>query len=110
MKKKFASSIALLFLFIKVTAQNNLPPVYAITNDTALYQVLPNEYWQMLEDKESKLSFEQVSKSTDENKFHYDNTKDSQFDYAIHAYWFRYVLKNMMNHTAKIYFGDLSGF
>jgi hypothetical protein len=58
--------IALLFLTccaLIVSAQNNLPPVFEITTDTALYDTLPNTYWQKLEDKDGKLSFDEVNKN-----------------------------------------------
>ena len=86
-------------------AQNNLPPVYEIKTDTVLTQYLDSSYWQLLEDKAGKLTFEQVIKSSIENQFHYNKTKISNTNLTKHSYWFRYILKNAMDHNAKICFG-----
>jgi signal transduction histidine kinase len=83
-------------------AQNNLPPAFEIKSDTALVDTLPNKYWQMLEDKDGKLSFEQVSKSSLASKFHYDTSKKINSD--VPFYWFRFSLKNTMDHEVKIGF------
>jgi hypothetical protein len=98
----------LLFIFVSVinTAQNNLPPVFEIKSDTGLINSLPDGFWQMLEDKEGKLSFAEVSKSPIVDKFHYNTAKDKELNLSISTYWFRYVLKNTMDHDAKICLGD----
>ena len=106
MKKLFLLIPLLLFVFINTIGQNNLPAVYEITTDTTLHTTLPDRFWQMLEDKEGKLSFEEVSKSPIAEKFHYNAAISPQYDRSIHGYWFRYVLKNTMDHVAKICLGD----
>ncbi len=109
MKKLFSLLLFICSVLI-VSAQNNLPPVYEIKSNTALINTLPNTYWQMLEDKDGKLSFEEVSKLPVTDKFHYDAAKFNELNISIHAYWFRYVLKNTMDHDAKIYLGDSDRF
>ena len=107
MKKTILIWLSFLLSIAATIAQNNLPPVFEITTDTALFNPLPNEYWQMLEDKD-KLSLEDVTKLPIANRFHFDTTKDNKFNFSIHTYWFRYRLKNVMNRDAEIGFGTNS--
>jgi signal transduction histidine kinase len=106
MKKIFFLSLLLVIVFANTNAQYNLPPVYNITTDTILRTALPEKYWQVLEDRKGKLGFEEVRKIPVTDKFHYNTEKNHQFDHSINGYWFRYVLKNAMDHDAKICFGD----
>jgi two-component system NtrC family sensor kinase len=94
----FAFSISTVF------SQNNLPPVFEITTDTALIDTLPHAYWQILEDKDGKLSFEQVNKSPVADKFHYGTAKTNKLNFSVEVYWSRYLLKNVMDHDAKVCF------
>ena len=64
------------YLAFICAAQNNLPPVYEITTDTALRLTIPDSYWQMLEDKGGRLSFEDISKSTTENRLQNNTAKE----------------------------------
>ncbi len=98
----------LLVLFLNITAQDNFPLAYEIKVDSIFYNKIPNEYWQVLEDEKGKLDYKSVSTAPVANKFHYyDYTlKRETTDYTIHCYWFRYILKNVMEHDAKICLGD----
>src|SRR4051812_24144469 len=106
----------IIFLFLlqllsltKSFAQNDLPPVYEITTDTANYYTIPQSNWQTLKDKEAKLNFKQVSTAPITTNFQYSKDNMLSWDKTIRSYWFRFVLKNAMNHTAKICLGDSSG-
>jgi len=105
MKKIVLICLAFLFSIATTTAQNNLPPVFEITADTALLDTLPNTYWQLLEDKEQKLRFEEIKKSTVAKRFHYDTT--GKINYDIHTYWFRFSIRNVTNHEVKIGFYNI---
>src|SRR6516162_7132388 len=100
--KRCFELLLLLCSSVIAIAQNNLPPVYEIKTDTAVYTALPNSYWQILEDKDGKYSFDDVRKQPVANRFHYYTSKSDQQDYSIHSYWFRYALKNTTDHDAKI--------
>jgi signal transduction histidine kinase len=102
--KRFFGLLMFLCSSVIAIAQNNLPPVFEIRSDTALVDTLPNKYWQMLEDKNGSLAFEQVSKSSLTNKFHYDTSK--KINYDVPFYWFRFSLKNTMDHKIEIGFND----
>src|SRR5262245_43271281 len=91
-----------LFFSIDLSAQNNLPPAYEITTDSFSKRELDKQYWQILEDPKNELTIEQVSRSAHTNNFHLDSTKDSKINLSINTYWFRYRLKNVMGHNAKI--------
>src|SRR6266516_1603839 len=104
MKKIFLLGSLMLFVFTNAISQNSLPPVYEITTDTLLNNILPDPYWQVLEDNSGKLSFEEVSKVPLTEKFHYSTGKKLLCDRSHRGYWFRYVLKNQMDHIAKICF------
>ena len=100
--------IALFFLIglstfaLKVNGQNNLPPVYEIKSDTALYTNIDDKYWQLLEDPSGKLTIDQVSGSAYDAKFHINNTKQKGYNYDVTTYWLRYRFKNITNHPIKI--------
>ena len=64
MKKLFAFSL-FVCLVSMAFGQNNLPPVFEITTDTATNIVLDDAYRQMLEDPEGKWTIDQVSQSPD---------------------------------------------
>jgi two-component system, NtrC family, sensor kinase len=94
-----------LFLFIsEIHGQANMPPVYEIASDTTFSTEIPIGYWKMLEDKQGKLVLDQVIKSPVADDFHFNQSKDNQFNYAVHTYWFCYRLRNAMNYNAEISF------
>ena len=70
------------YLAFICAAQNNLPPVYEITTDSALRVTIPDSYWQMLEDKGGRLSFEDVSKSPTKNRCQ-NNTANEKIDSKV---------------------------
>ncbi|HYJ63026.1 MAG TPA: 7TM-DISM domain-containing protein, partial [Parafilimonas sp.] len=96
--------IVFVFLFFIGYAQSDLPPVYEIKTDTALFQTLDNSYYQLLEDSTNKLTIQQVMQKPVEDKFRYSKSSTNAFDFRIHTYWFRYTLKNMLARDAKISF------
>ncbi|MEO7043931.1 MAG: 7TM-DISM domain-containing protein, partial [Ferruginibacter sp.] len=102
MKKASILLCALLFLFIKTMAQNNLPPVYEIKSDTAYEQDLDSAYWQVLEDKPGTLKIDEVSNQPLAGKFEGIASKIKSLDITIHTYWFRYRLKNTTNKEINI--------
>src|SRR5262245_48442155 len=102
MNKAFWLLFLFSFLFVKTFAQNNLPPVYEITTDSVAYYTIPNTQWQALEDKNGKLTFEQVRTAPVATNFYYSKDTTLLTDKTVRCYWIRYVLKNTMNHPAKI--------
>jgi two-component system, NtrC family, sensor kinase len=104
MKKHFVPLISLCLFIIKANGQTNLPPVYNIINDTVLHTEIPTGYWKMLEDKEGKLTFQQLIQSPIVDEFHFNQSSVNQFNYAIHAYWFCYRLRNTMSRDIEIGF------
>ncbi|HET7003177.1 MAG TPA: ATP-binding protein [Puia sp.] len=105
MKKQFVLYISLSLFIIKTSGQSNLPPAYDIINDTAIHTEIPAGNWKMLKDKGGKLTLQQVIQSPVADEFRFNQSKDNQFDYRIHTYWFCYRLKNAMNHDVEIGFG-----
>ena len=87
-------------------AQGNLPSVYEIETDTALYTWLPASSWQILEDKNGELDFNAVTTEPLSGKFHNPTTEGVIHDPTVHGYWFRYVLANAMDRDAEICLGD----
>jgi hypothetical protein len=69
MKKQFISFISLRLFVIIANGQSNLPPVYDIITDTALNSEIPTGYWKMLEDREGKFAFQQVTQSPEMKLF-----------------------------------------
>ena len=105
MKKHFIPIVSLCLFIIQASGQTNLPPIYEILTDTALSTEIPAGYWKMLEDKEGKLTFQQVIQPPVAEKFHFNPSKNNDFDFAIHTYWFCYRLRNTMNREFEIGFG-----
>jgi len=83
-------------------AQDNQPPVFEITADTAVQQVIPDKYWQLLEDPSGTLTIGQVSSAQYPSKFHYNTSHTKGINYDINTYWLRYRLKNTLNHPVKV--------
>src|SRR5215469_2554807 len=100
--KKYPALLLFLCFSLAGVTQNNLPPVYKITTDTATSVVLDSAYCQMLEDREGKWTINEVSNSPIADKFHLNTTKTKGVDYSINTFWFRYHLKNNMDHEARI--------
>jgi signal transduction histidine kinase len=99
MKKSLFFFGIVFFLFTHVSGQTPLPTVFEIKNDTAEWQQLSREYWQILEDKSGKLTIEQVSTLPIQNQFH---DSASTIDATVNAYWLRYKIKNVMEGEANI--------
>src|SRR5258706_11471690 len=87
-----------------VVAQNGMPPVYEIATDTPTVTIMPDSCWQMLEDSEGRWTIDDVNEAAQATKFH----NNTGYDYSINTYWFRYRLKNKMDHDARIYFRSLA--
>ena len=102
MNKRFFILLVMLLSFIKLNAQDSLPPAFEIKTDTILTQNIGYSYWQMLEDKEGKWSVEQVNKLPLSAKFHKRDSAMAGKDIAANTNWVRYRLRNTMNRQAKI--------
>src|SRR5579863_830017 len=105
MQKQFVLLISLCLFIVKANGQSSLPPVYNIITDTAVHTEIPAGYWKILEDKEGKLTFQQVTQSPVADKFHFNLSKSNDFNYTIQTYWFCYRLRNTMSHDVEIGFG-----
>jgi len=110
MSKIFSLILFSVFLASNADAQNNLPPVYQITTDTTLFDTLENKYWQLLEDKDGRYSFDEITKPRLSNEFHFNKEKTLWRNYNVHGYWIRFTLKNIMDHPAEICLGDSTTF
>ena len=100
--KTFLLFILSLLLFVRTIAQNNLPLTYEIGIDTAAKVDLPNNYWQLMEDRTGKLRIEEVTKSPFADKFRKRDTVLNGVDTVAHTYWLRYRLKNVMAKPLEI--------
>ena len=99
--------LAFLFIFfsgVLLKAQFEQPPAFEIKSDTASRQEISNAYWQLLEDDKGKWTIEDVSNGLVSKKFHSTQIIQPNLDTIIHTYWFRYRLKNMTGHDARIAF------
>ena len=104
LKKQLTFLCLFLIPFLKTIAQNDAVPVFRITTDTIPYFPLRIDSLQVLEDNAGKLTFDQVSQEPIINRFH--AFKDDGFNFSVHTYWFRFRLKNAMDHDAKICIGS----
>ncbi len=102
-----------LLLLTTVTAQSGFPPIYNIQTDTAFSVTLPDTYWQEFEDKDGKLTIGQIMQSSISQRFNFDTLAIKKLSSSGGAFWFRYTLKNVMNHETKVWFpsfGEQSDF
>ncbi len=106
-------SITLFIIFnlmwIICFGQKQLPttPIFEIKSDTLYEQILDTAYYQVLEDKSGKWSFDEVSQVPLSNLFHAKGLKVEGVDTtAVHTFWHRYRLKNTIATTAKISIGS----
>ena len=96
---------------ISVKAQNTWPPVYPLNNDTtAAIIAVPDDYWQMLEDKNGTFTLDSVNQPVYAARFHANTTATSGLNFAVAAYWKRYRIKNNLDHSVSIaiYVGNVS--
>lgn len=101
--KTFYIIICLSVVSYKTNAQSILPPVYEIITDTIAVQIVDSTFWQKLEDKRGKWTFEEVRKEPLAGKFHIKGAKADGIDTSdVHTYWHRYRFKNVMSRDAKI--------
>ncbi|GAA4405516.1 hypothetical protein GCM10023187_23950 [Nibrella viscosa] len=89
-----------------VLAQQSLPPVYELKTDTATYVKLDSVYSQVLEDNSGKLSLRDVTGTAAEKHFVALASRKSGLDFTIRTYWFRFRIKNTLEHDALIYLGN----
>ena len=102
MKKTLLLFILSWLLFLRTSAQNNLPLAFEIRTDTAGKIDLPIAYWQLTEDQKGKLTIEQVRKSPFADKFRKRDTILNGVDTVARTYWFRYRLKNLLVKPLEI--------
>ena len=97
MRKIILLGVFCLLTSASILAQTSLPPVYEIKTDTVTIQRIDSIYFQRLEDKVGKWTIDDVNKPPLSDKFHQKGTKADGIDTnAIHIYWHRYRLKNVM--------------
>src|SRR5215831_461543 len=77
------------------------PHVFEIKTDSAdLY--IPGNGVQVLEDNTGKLTFDQVTHEPLVGSFHLNNVR--KYNFSAYAFWFRFGLKNIMDHDEDICF------
>ncbi|WP_428665638.1 sensor histidine kinase [Runella sp.] len=105
--KIFFSSFLFVGISLVCCGQNPLPPIYEIKSDTAFLQHFSADQWQMLEDKDGKLTLNEVLHSG--HRFHYRGAK-TPTDTVSQTYWFWYRLKNTMNREARVSLNSVSDY
>jgi two-component system, NtrC family, sensor kinase len=80
--------------------QNNLPPVYYLTLESDYYK-LDTTHYQVLEDWNNNLSFEQVTQSPLSEQFHADSNTENEK--KPRTYWVRMRIKNTEADNIKLY-------
>jgi signal transduction histidine kinase len=104
MNTKFLAFIlAVIFTGQLTIAQAQFPPVYPIVEDSSFEHVLDSSFFQVLEDKNGTLAFQEISSEPYNTKFHYSYLalKDNPSSEA-NTYWYRYQLKNAKSLEARI--------
>src|SRR6185312_6833005 len=95
--KKSLLTLLCLFFTVIVYGQQGMPPVYEIRDDTSAIVDLPAIHWQTLEDKIGNFTIGQVQGSSLSQKFRYP--AKTELDLSIPTYWYRYTLKNALDHV-----------
>ena len=99
MKKKLFLAFLSIAFILKIDAQT-LPRTYVISADTATQQFLDNNYWQVLNDKSSSFTIDDVQKEPLAGQFAYF-TRDSK-NHFTKTTWFRFNLKNNAGKPLQI--------
>ncbi|MCB0740968.1 MAG: ATP-binding protein [Chitinophagaceae bacterium] len=99
MKKNLLLLFLSIAFFVKTEAQSHLR-TYEINSDTTTQQFLDNNYWQVLEDKNSSFTINDVQKEPLANQFTYF-TKNSKIPFTKTS-WFRFNLKNNTGKTLHL--------
>lgn len=99
MKKVYLLAALLFIAATSVLAQSTLPPAIEIKADTAGYFSIPKAHWQILPDATGKLSLPAVQASAFESP---GTTKYRIANHDINVYWFRYSLKNLVDHSVQV--------
>jgi signal transduction histidine kinase len=102
MQKSILTILAIIFAACASFGQTVMPPVFEIKTDTAFWQNISTDHYQMLEDKSGKLTIHDVTSLPLSDQFHDRNEKSSNRDTISNTYWFRYRLKNVMSREARI--------
>ncbi len=89
-------------IFHEAFAQQHLPPPYEIRADTAFQQNVDSLHWQILADKSSKLTIEQVSGSRYTGQFKHKKGNEIPVDTTVNVYWVRFLLKNVTDRDLNI--------
>ncbi len=95
------------FFLLVGMAQNNLSPVYEIKSDTAISKSI-DKAPEILEDYSGKLTVEQVRKPPFSLQFQPDTSQ--KLNFSVYAYWFRYRIKNTLDHAVSISFSCTSAY
>ena len=98
--KRSLFTLICLFFIVIAYGQQGMPPAYAIRDDTSAVVDLPKTYWQILEDRSANFTIAQTCGQSLSQKFHYP--AKTRLDLSIPAYWYRYVLKNALDHDIHI--------
>ncbi|PWT70258.1 MAG: hypothetical protein C5B59_21005 [Bacteroidetes bacterium] len=81
-----------------------LPPI-EIGPDTVIRLLdLDAKYWQILDDPDGKLAYEDVMDPLISIRFHKNEKGSSAFEDIFPAYWMRYNIKNSLDREVTIYY------
>ena len=98
--KKYLLVVFFLFFVAAAFGQQTLAPPFEVRSDTALSVDLPGKYWQRLEDRTGTLTYPAIQLPAERQKFHFAKSPD--LDLSVKTYWYRYAIKNAMDHTVTI--------
>jgi signal transduction histidine kinase len=101
-------TVLLLFfhMLLAASSQSLIPPAFEIKSDSAILVTLPEEFWQVMEDREGNWSVDRLIIPGEGHKFHADSSRFTGIDYSIHTFWVRYRLKNMLNQPLSVAFSN----
>lgn len=108
--EKLLSVSKILFLFscfisfsLPGNTQTAMPGAFPLKSDTSSQILIPDQYLQVLEDKNASYSLHRVTSEPLSLRFHSKGMKAPGLDTnGVHQYWLRYRIQNTMLKTAKV--------
>jgi len=106
--QKFFSILLLLFSIVFVQAQDSHSSIYEITSETSAYEIVSEQYVQILSDRGNTWTIQQVNSSPLVNQF---SPTAPNFNYfSTHTHWQRFRLHNVTVKEVSVGFFENTGF
>ncbi len=102
MKKLLIAFLLFIYILPEALSQSSMPPAFEINSDSSTSVALTENYWQVMEDRQSNWSIERLNYPDGDNNFQTDYSGMNGIDYSVHTFWIRFSLKNKLNRSLSV--------